>query len=271
MQNGFFNIFEAPQWAVYRPKCGYISDTIILMVDYESDLFIPSYMKSLYNFANKKDFTLLVWNNSNVGVFNWELYNDYGFDNIMYFNNMPDHQNDEIRHIYDFKWIGKKTVCGSPVHAVTIQYVIDLLIKNGIKNLILTDSDIIFKNNPLNIIDNQYLTVGSIDEIRNRIHPCLQYINLDKIKEKGFKFFESDKIIGLNGSMDYHYFDTGYSFTKLCEGNTKIFNLEDYAVHFGGASFAYSSNEDKFNSIKGENQPKLAWDMIWSWIIKHLT
>ena len=267
-----FDFGDIPQWAIKMPTCGTIhKDNIILCCVCESDLFMPFYIRSLYKKLKPQDFTLILWDNSGWTPMNVEVFSNYGYDNILYFNNIKNWSNNNTRNILDFKWIDEQTTIGSASHSYTIQYVIDLLIKNGRSNLILTDSDVIFRKNPLEMIDGKYITIGCFESARNRLHPCCQYINLNKVKEYGLKFFDEKRIYGLNGNNNWTLFDTGYSFFMDClnhKDETLVLN-ELYVDHFGCGTYAYNSEEPQFNTKDPKDKPQNSWNMIWNWVTEN--
>jgi hypothetical protein len=142
-----------------------------------------------------------------------------------------------------------------------------------VKDLILVDSDVLFKQNPLNVIDRNYTCKGFYNEYIYRIEPFLEYFNLDKIKQYGLNFFDSSRILGIS-SDSYLKYDTGGSFTedlfKIGKSEFCNIDLDEYIVHFGGGSYIYVAEKDpKLFNISEKEKRQYSYNLIYEWLNKN--
>ena len=261
-----------PDYCIRKSKDFKFNKNVILIVNCDSDLFLHPCIKSLYKIANEDDFSLVVFDNSNSTKFNIDIYMNYGFKNIIFYNNsyMWFYTDEPGRCILNLpqQYISKSA---SIMHAITVDYMMNLLKKNNVENLILADSDVLFKQNPLNIINTNYACIGELEDYKHRINPAFMYFNLKKLN---INFFDKNRILGIT-SHDFKKYDTCGSFTEDLIINKlpySLVNISDYVEHFGGGSYLYVADD-----IKGmhnvdcnkQDQPKVAYKVVCEWLKKN--
>jgi hypothetical protein len=230
-------------------------DKVIVTLNYDSDMFIYDYIKSLYKFCDKNDFTLIIFDNSELNKLNIDLLlYRLGLTNILYLDNTKNPKCCDKQGLINFT---TETILykGSYEHCRTVDWIIqNILFKNRVSGFLLTDSDVIFKKNPFEIIDTDYCTVGEKDELQNRINPYLQYINLQRYKQYGLSYYDENNMIFLT-SEDWRNADTGCGYyKKLIDKQLpiKTIDINDYIIHYHHGSWKSITDVapyDKFKNI----------------------
>lgn len=193
-------------------------------------------------FKQHKDAKIVIFDNSNK----------YPFDNLDLFKNITYYDNtkgqlinfdDELKK-YPHRNIKEqsKSGCnfGSAKHSMSIQWLID----NLEEEFILCDSDILLKK-PIDFIDQTLACVSDIIKVSrsiSRIAPFIAYINVPLIKALKIKFFDGNRMHGLNGFGNSFYYDTGASFYEDISRSKRIklhkkINYNNYIIHFGSGSW----------------------------------
>lgn len=130
---------------------------------------------------------------------------------------------------------------GSAKHSMSVQWLLD----NLDDEFILCDSDILFKK-PVDFVDKNKLCVSDVDEYwkqKNifRIYPFIAYMNTPLIKDKHIRFYDGNRMHGLQSTGRYWMYDTGASFYEdvLACGQDlhKRINYNDYIIHFQSGSW----------------------------------
>lgn len=178
------------------------------------------------------------------------------------------------RHIINInkKYNAKNNFAGSICHCISVDFMIKYLIQNNVKDLILVDSDVLFKQNPLNVINHDYVSIGQYNYDYKRIDPCFIYFNLDKIKEYRLNYFDETRMLGIS-TENYKEYDTGSSFTEdIIKNNYKYFDIKytDYVEHFVGGSYIFNAADlPKWHNIKKEDQPQYTYNLVYKWLSEH--
>jgi hypothetical protein len=232
------------------------SDKVIVTVNYDSDIFIYDYLKSLYKLCDKNDFTLIIFDNSELNKLNIDLLFRHGLTNILYLDNTKNPKCCDKQGLIDFSI--ETPHKGSYEHCRTVDWIIqNILFKNCVSGFLLTDSDIIFKRNPFEIIDTNYCTIGEKDKTLNRINPYLQYINLMKYKQYGLTYYDENNMVWIT-SNDWVNTDTGCIYYKMLLDKQlpiKIIDIEDYISHYNHGSWVSMGDFKPFDKLKN----------IWEW------
>lgn len=133
----------------------------------------------------------------------------------------------------------------SAKHAKTLQYIID---NTHTKYLMLLDTDIVFTDNfepVFNMFSKYNFVVGGyIKEpvgYSKRLAPWCSFINVAKLNELELKYYDSSKILYVNGNLTD---DTGASIYEECVNkNYPILRLpmdNSFYLHFKGGSYTDS-------------------------------
>ena len=249
--------------------------TVIATANCDSDIFLHPYLRSLYKQTSQDDFSLVIFDNSFTTKFNSAIYTNYGFENIFFIDNTCNWFDiKRSRGVIDVPSITPLgyNYYGSRIHCLTIDFLIKYLYKNGVENLILTDSDVIFKTNPLGIIDNNYISIGKYEKHLNRLCPYFIYFNLKKINELNINYYDETRLIGMIPDVEFKY-DTGGSFFEDLNKIPNSIKYEDiykYIDHFGAGSYAYMAESAGGKDVRTlENKPQVTYNMIWEWISKN--
>lgn len=142
----------------------------------------------------------------------------------------------------------------SAKHCISVDKCMDLINDN----FILMDSDILLKQDISNLFDNTYMYIGEVTENEKqigRLLPFLCFINTNKCKENGIRYFYSDYMHGLNKNSIGQYYDTGAAFLlKTKHYAHKNINLEEYIIHYKGGSwdFIYKKNKEVHGELTSE-------------------
>lgn len=248
--------------------------TVIATANCDSDIFLHPYLRSLYKQTSQDDFSLVIFDNSFSTKFNADIYINHGFKNIFFIDNTCNYldakHNRGVIDVPDI--ISDYTYYGSRIHCLTIDFLIKYLYKNGVENLILTDSDVIFKTNPLGIIDSNYISVGEYEEKFTRLCPYFTYLNLKKINELNMNYYDETRLIGMIPNVETKY-DTGGSFFEdlnKIPNSIKYVDIYKYIDHFGAGSYAFAGDFVGGEYLKDiENKPQVTYNMIWDWITKN--
>ena len=239
-----------------------LKDKLIFVTNANSDLFLHPMIRSLYKNVNKDDFTLCIFDNSWTSRFPEELYFQYGFDNIISLDNTN-------RGVVE--GIEESEFRGSIIHCKTVDFCLKYFKQEGVKDFILVDSDVLFKTNPFNAVDKDYVCVGEYEGKNHRLAPYLLYFNLDKLN---INYFDKNRMLGIS-TDDLTLYDTGAAFTEdLIKNNLpyKQIKLEKYIEHFGGGSYIFDAEDiqNQHNVIcTKETQPQKSFDLVYSWLSKN--
>lgn len=238
----------------------------ILIVNCDSDLFLHPCLRSLYKNVSPSDFSLIIFDNSFNTYINIELYKNYGFNNILFLDNTPRYIREGVcpRPIFQTP---KDILLHIPsiMHCFTIDMMMKILKARGTKNLILADSDLLFKKNPFYLIDENYATIGTYIDAQHRFHPYFQYLNLEKLD---IDYFDINRMLGFS-TNDTNKYDTGAAFSEdLIRKNLNYKNIDtsEYVEHFGGGSYAYFVGRDAVRDIDVKDKPEKAYEIIWEWL-----
>lgn len=236
-----------------------LKDKLIFVTNANSDLFLHPMIRSLYKNVNKDDFTLCIFDNSWTSRFPEELYFQYGFDNIISLDNTN-------RCVVE--GIEESEFRGSIIHCKTVDFCLKYFKQEGVKDFILVDSDVLFKTNPFNAVDKDYVCVGEYEDEKSRIKPYFQYFNLEKLD---INYYDETRMLGITSSDSYVY-DTGMAFTedlKKYNKPVKYINIDDYITHFYGGSYVYAQKEiTKYHKIdcNEKTQPQKSYELVYQWL-----
>jgi len=263
------NIKSAEQFILYKldikpelirhSKDFKLKDKLIFVTNANSDLFLHPMIRSLYKNVNKDDFTLCIFDNSWTSRFPEELYFQYGFDNIISLDNTK-------RGVVE--GIEESEFRGSIIHCKTVDFCLKYFKQEGVKDFILVDSDVLFKTNPFNVVDKDYVCVGEYEDEKSRIKPYFQYFNLEKLD---INYYDETRMLGIT-SYDCYVYDTGMAFTedlKKYNKPVKYINIEDYIAHFYGGSYVYAQKEiAKYHKIDctEQTQPQKSYELVYQWL-----
>ena len=193
----------------------------------------PELTYALCSSLLKKDkhASIIIFDNSDKKVFDKTLFNVTYLDNTQ--KQLIDFDS-ELKNIpnllHEVKAINSNH--GSYKHARSVQWVLDNMC---LDEFILLDSDILFFDSPLDMIDT---TCAAVGRINNRFEPFLLYINAKMCKENGIKFLDKNKMVYVS-TYDGKY-DTGGSFLEEIIHKKlpyKNFNIFTKIVHFGEGSW----------------------------------
>lgn len=224
-----------------------MNDLSILTVNFNTPEFIFTLNKSLRKrfpeFTNK----LIVVDNGNVKLPEGNLTEMI----VHYFDN-------ELYKVLDELPLSKFPAAGnynSAHHALTIDWAIKNLVKT--KYLLLLDSDILFKENPLKyyeMIKNANAALLGFKRTTYKV-PCIApwccFIDVEKMKKHNFSFFDFNRILYVNDNLTH---DTGASlYEDFINAGEKIIEIPDnlYYLHFKGGSVF--NDKCKQWIIKNEN------------------
>ena len=247
-----------------------MKEKVLLVVNCDSDIFLHPMIRSLYKNVNKDDFTLCIFDNSYSAKFNEDIYFNYGFNNILFLDNTRCYTD-----VVPRRWIVdvneellNQNRFASVIHCKTVDFCLKYFKQEGVKDLILADSDVLFKQNPFNIIDRNYVCVGENEAKNHRLAPYLLYFNLEKLE---LNYFDETRMLGIT-SDDLTLYDTGGAFTEdLIDKKLpyKQIKLEDYIEHFGGGSYIFDADDIKgtHNIIcSRQEQPQKSFELVYKWL-----
>lgn len=247
-----------------------MKEKVLLVVNCDSDIFLHPMIRSLYKNVNQDDFTLCIFDNSYSAKFNEDIYFNYGFNNILFLDNTRCYTD-----VVPRRWIVdvneellNQNRFASVIHCKTVDFCLKYFKQEGVKDLILADSDVLFKQNPFNIIDRNYVCVGENEAKNHRLAPYLLYFNLEKLE---LNYFDETRMLGIT-SDDITLYDTGASFTEdLIDKKLpyKQIKLEDYIEHFGGGSYIFDADDIKgtHNIIcSRQEQPQKSFELVYKWL-----
>lgn len=247
-----------------------LKEKVLLVVNCDSDIFLHPLIRSLYKNVNQDDFTLCIFDNSYSAKFNEDIYFNYGFNNILFLDNTRCYTDAVPR-----RWIVdvneellNQNRFASVIHCKTVDFCLKYFKQEGVKDLILADSDVLFKENPFNIIDRNYVCVGENEAKYHRLAPYLLYFNLEKLE---LNYFDETRMLGIS-SDDLTLYDTGAAFTAdLIDKKIpyKQIKLEDYIEHFGGGSYIFDADDIKntHNIIcSRQEQPQKSFELVYKWL-----
>lgn len=247
-----------------------MKEKVLLVVNCDSDIFLHPMIRSLYKNVNQDDFTLCIFDNSYSAKFNEDIYFNYGFNNILFLDNTRCYTDVvPIRWIVDVnEELLNQNRFASVIHCKTVDFCLKYFKQEGVKDLILADSDVLFKQNPFNIIDRNYVCVGENEAKNHRLAPYLLYFNLEKLE---LNYFDETRMLGIT-SDDLTLYDTGGAFTEdLIDKKLpyKQIKLEDYIEHFGGGSYIFDADDIKgtHNIIcSRQEQPQKSFELVYKWL-----
>ena len=247
-----------------------MKEKVLLVVNCDSDIFLHPMIRSLYKNVNQDDFTLCIFDNSYSAKFNEDIYFNYGFNNILFLDNTRCYTD-----VVPRRWIVdvneellNQNRFASVIHCKTVDFCLKYFKQEGVKDLILADSDVLFKQNPFNIIDRNYVCVGENEAKNHRLAPYLLYFNLEKLE---LNYFDETRMLGIT-SDDLTLYDTGGAFTEdLIDKKLpyKQIKLEDYIEHFGGGSYIFDADDIKgtHNIIcSKQEQPQKSFELVYKWL-----
>lgn len=247
-----------------------MKEKVLLVVNCDSDIFLHPMIRSLYKNVNQDDFTLCIFDNSYSAKFNEDIYFNYGFNNILFLDNTRCYTD-----VVPRRWIVdvneellNQNRFASVIHCKTVDFCLKYFKQEGVKDLILADSDVLFKQNPFNIIDRNYVCVGENEAKNHRLAPYLLYFNLEKLE---LNYFDETRMFGIT-SDDLTLYDTGGAFTEdLIDKKLpyKQIKLEDYIEHFGGGSYIFDADDIKgtHNIIcSRQEQPQKSFELVYKWL-----
>ena len=250
-----------------------LNEKMLLVVNCDSDIFLHPMIRSLYKNVNQNEFTLCIFDNSWSAKFNEDIYFNYGFNNILFLDNTRCYTDVVPRRCIidiDEPLINSNNYA-SVIHCKTIDFCLKYFKQEGVRDLIVIDSDVLFKQNPFNIIDRNYVCVGEYEQIYHRFAPYLLYFNLDKLN---INYYDPNRMLGIT-TNDIHYYDTGGSFTEDFLNNKEQFKeikINEYIEHFGGGSYIFVADDingqHNVNFTK-EEQPQKSFDLVYSWLSKN--
>ena len=232
-------------------------DKVIVTVNYDNDLFINDYLKSLYKHCSVNDFTLIIFDNSDLNKLNIDLLYRNGLTNILYLDNTKNPKCCNRNGLIDFT-VNTNVYKGSYLHCRSVDWLIEnVLFKNRVSGFILTDTDVIFKKNPFDIIDTQYCTVGEKSKDQERINPYLQYINLNEYRQYGLTYYDENNMLWQT-SDDWKITDTGCVYYKLLVDKQlpiKTIDINEYISHYNHGSWVSMGDFKPYDKLKN----------IWEW------
>ena len=247
-----------------------MKEKVLLVVNCDSDIFLHPMIRSLYKNVNQDDFTLCIFDNSYSAKFNEDIYFNYGFNNILFLDNTRCYTD-----VVPRRWIVdvneellNQNRFASVIHCKTVDFCLKYFKQEGVKDLILADSDVLFKQNPFNIIDRNYVCVGENESKNHRLAPYLLYFNLEKLE---LNYFDETRMLGIT-SDDLTLYDTGGAFTEDLINKKlpyKQIKLEDYIEHFGGGSYIFDADDIKgtHNIIcSRQEQPQKSFELVYKWL-----
>lgn len=221
----------------------------ILIVHFNTPTLTECLIKSINKFTPNSH--IYIFDNSDSAPFKAT-----GFSNVTVFDNTKG------QYINFNKWLtkypkrasspGKVNGWGSAKHCVSVEKCMSLI--DG--NFILLDSDVLIKKDLTELFDSSKIFVGEVitqprSEIK-RVLPYVCFINNDACKKNHVHYFDENRMHGLmcNGVIkSADSYDTGAAFYINCGKlpRTEI-NIEDYAVHYSGASWK-EEKEKKYKHI----------------------
>ena len=247
-----------------------MKEKMLLVVNCDSDIFLHPMIRSLYKNVNQDDFTFCIFDNSYSAKFKEDIYFNYGFNNILFLDNTRCYTD-----VVPRRWIVdvdeellNQNRFASVIHCKTVDFCLKYFKQEGVKDLILADSDVLFKQNPFNIIDRNYVCVGENEAKNHRLAPYLLYFNLEKLE---LNYFDETRMLGIT-SDDLTLYDTGGAFTEDLINKKlpyKQIKLEDYIEHFGGGSYIFDADDIKgtHNIIcSRQEQPQKSFELVYKWL-----
>lgn len=220
--------------------------TNILIVHFNTPKLTECLVRSINKHVGA-DCTIYIFDNSDKKPFTYKQ------DNIKLLDNTKG-------QIIDFnKWLenypektddARQNGFGSAKHCYTVDKCFDIINDN----FILMDSDILLKRNILDICDDKVMCSGEVvkqnNKIIDKLAPYLCYINVRMCKEYNIRYFNDNYMFGLhktNKNPKCDYYDTGAWFYLATKPYPrKSFNLNDYIVHLGNASWKERQEEDEW-------------------------
>lgn len=130
-------------------------------------------------------------------------------------------------------------------HSIQIQYVLDT---TEYKHIVLLDNDVLFKKK-LDWLDDSFISIGALCQNKfsfARIHPMCQYINVEKARARGIKYYSKHFIISSKQVLCNNglWYETGSWFLQQLDVKERKFidRIDDYVQHIGCQSYAQSSD-----------------------------
>ena len=207
----------------------------ILIVHYNTPELTECLVKSINKFS--PDCHIYIFDNSDKLPF------EYKQPNITIFDNTCGQIIDFNEWLKQFPNKGGESKdangrCISARHCITIDKCFDLIDDN----FILLDSDILLKRDISELYDDRYIFCSQLEANKQGIERVLPYccfINVNKCKSLGIRFFDKNLMHGINYHSIANRYDTGASFYKhTSKYEYKLIELDDYIVHYKGASWS---------------------------------
>lgn len=212
----------------------------IVIIHYNTPRLTECLVRSINLFV--KDAIIYIFDNSDKDPFTAE------FDNVMVIDNTKGEliNFDEWLENYPerINTSAGRNGYGSAKHAYSVQKCIELIDEN----FILLDSDILLKKDISDLINDEYAFVGGTEywkartgiakHTKERAIPYICYINVEKCKERGIKYFDDKRIYGLTQNGDNY--DTGASFLEDIKENELVWKKItplNFIVHYKAGSW----------------------------------
>lgn len=212
-------------------------DINILIIHYNTPYLTSHLVKSIKKYTPYAK--IYIFDNSDKYPFESE------FDDITIFDNTKG------QYIDFDKWLekypnrslspGKYNEYGSAKHCISVDKCFELIKED----FILLDSDVLLKKDISDLFDPKYIYVGQIITQGNstikRILPFICYINVTKCIKNNIHYFDENMMHGLMCNRKNKHadqYDTGASFFYNTANRLhKDINVDDYIIHYGGASW----------------------------------
>lgn len=214
-----------------------------------TDCLVKSILKTtpnshIYIFENS-DKEPFINTYDNITIFDNTRQQMLNFDEVL--NSKKDSHHGVVNNYASFK------------HCYSVQKLIELIDEP----FVLLDSDVLVLKDLNEICNENYIYVSGIaidhynDTNKERVAPYCCYINTNMCKKYGIKYYDENRMLGLNNYNGKCRYDTGTSFYEDCLNIPhKIIKFTDYVLHFVGGSW---KNKDK-NIFLNEH-----WD-LWDGI-----
>jgi len=240
----------------------------ILIIHYNTPELTSACVKSINHF--NKDVKIYIFDNSDKKPF------VNTFDNVKIIDNRKGqivNFDEELKKYPNrMKSLGRHSKFGSFKHCLSVDKCFEIINDN----FILMDSDILIKRDVSELYDDSYIFVGEVKEwswgiihnkqapIHNRVDPRLSFINVKMAKEHGIRYFDEKHMDGTYYTdLDSDSYDTGCWFYEKSIGlNSKEVKIDNYMIHFGGASYSSVGVKCKMTKEKWLEKNKSLWHYI---------
>lgn len=227
----------------------------VVIVHYNTPDLMLALVKSIRKFTS--GFHIYIFDNSDKEPFSCSGDDITIIDNtngqIIDFDKWEEEQDNIDQKIYN------RNKLASAKHSYSIQKCIELI--DG--DFILLDSDVLLKKDISDIMDDRFCCVGmkeKLKERKERVLPFLCYINANKCNENNIKFFDKDRMIGINYENEGNLYDTGASFLEDIKQINAFKNIDimQYVVHYASGSW-----NAPWNKGKSKNKWLNAYRRLW--------